>query len=480
MNVVVVGAGFGGLIAAALLQRRGARVHLLEAHEHVGGCASAFELEGFRFQTGATTLIGLEPGMPLRTVLDELGISFEVPRLTTNIAVHGQPFGRFVLGCEDEVNDDAVTAALGLPAATAFKAARELGRKAWQLVQRPRMPPRSWSDVFAAAITPSTWALVPDVLRSTRSTVVSLGAAAALPTIDELLLVSTQGDAAMVPWLFGALGLEYLQRPCYLPRGGVSALPETVASTFTARGGTLSMRTKAIEVSSRGDGFEVRTDTDQRLCADAVVLNLTHWDAARILHPALRQVPATQARRHARAWGAMVLYAGIDDSPELDGPPYHQLVLPEPLRCHARSLFVSFSERADTRCAPEGSRALTVSCHVDADAIAALDDSGHRAFKAQFRDEALAALRAHWPKTFAASPRVCLAGTPRTFASFTQRHRGYVGGLPLTFGTLLRGYPNGRTAHPRLVRVGDTVSPGQSLLATAWGARAVVTALQNV
>jgi phytoene dehydrogenase-like protein len=52
-----------------------------------------------------------------------------------------------------------------------------------------------------------------------------------------------------------------------------------------------------------------------------------------------------------------------------------------------------------------------------------------------------------------------------------------VGGLPFSYDSLLQGYPSGLTPVPGLARVGDTVFPGQSVPACAWGARRVVKAL---
>lgn len=53
-RVVIVGAGPGGLAAAMLLSAAGCRVTVLERAEVVGGRTSTFEMEGFRFDLGAT------------------------------------------------------------------------------------------------------------------------------------------------------------------------------------------------------------------------------------------------------------------------------------------------------------------------------------------------------------------------------------------------------------------------------------------
>ena len=51
-RIVVIGAGVGGLAAAALLARGGATVTLVERHALVGGRASLLEIDGYRWDTG--------------------------------------------------------------------------------------------------------------------------------------------------------------------------------------------------------------------------------------------------------------------------------------------------------------------------------------------------------------------------------------------------------------------------------------------
>ncbi len=53
-DVIVIGAGGGGLSAGSILAREGRRVLVLEQGERVGGCCSSFEREGYRFDIGAS------------------------------------------------------------------------------------------------------------------------------------------------------------------------------------------------------------------------------------------------------------------------------------------------------------------------------------------------------------------------------------------------------------------------------------------
>ena len=61
-TTIVIGAGIGGLTAAALLLRAGHRVTVLEAHVYPGGSAGTFYHKGYRFDAGATLAGGFSPG----------------------------------------------------------------------------------------------------------------------------------------------------------------------------------------------------------------------------------------------------------------------------------------------------------------------------------------------------------------------------------------------------------------------------------
>jgi len=53
-DVIVIGAGLGGLSAGALLSAQGRKVLILEQSQRIGGCCSSFERDGFRFDVGAS------------------------------------------------------------------------------------------------------------------------------------------------------------------------------------------------------------------------------------------------------------------------------------------------------------------------------------------------------------------------------------------------------------------------------------------
>jgi phytoene dehydrogenase-like protein len=76
-DVIVIGAGNGGLTAAATLAKKGVNVLLLERHNIPGGCATSFCRGRFEFEVTLHQLSGLgtleKPG-PLRSTLQKIGV----------------------------------------------------------------------------------------------------------------------------------------------------------------------------------------------------------------------------------------------------------------------------------------------------------------------------------------------------------------------------------------------------------------------
>src|SRR6266540_1809667 len=95
-DVVVIGAGLGGLTAAALLARSGRKVLLLERNPSIGGAASTYKIkdlvvEGALHQTGDPR----DPRDPKHEIFQRLGILNAIEWVPTRALYHvrGGPLG---------------------------------------------------------------------------------------------------------------------------------------------------------------------------------------------------------------------------------------------------------------------------------------------------------------------------------------------------------------------------------------------------
>ncbi len=73
-DVLIVGAGLGGLLCGRILSRRGFTVTVLEADTFPGGILHGFEWEGAMCERGFHSVGGLAPGEPLEKIFRPLGL----------------------------------------------------------------------------------------------------------------------------------------------------------------------------------------------------------------------------------------------------------------------------------------------------------------------------------------------------------------------------------------------------------------------
>jgi prolycopene isomerase len=78
MNIVIIGSGMAGLVAAATLSRRGHKVTVLEQFPTPGGVTAPFEQDGFRWDLGQLLVEGFGPGEPTGEIFADLGIADQV------------------------------------------------------------------------------------------------------------------------------------------------------------------------------------------------------------------------------------------------------------------------------------------------------------------------------------------------------------------------------------------------------------------
>ncbi len=79
MKIIIIGSGMSGLTAGAYLAKAGHTVTIFEQFPAPGGVTATVRQDGFGWDIGPLLLEGFAPGDKGRLILEELGVSDQVP-----------------------------------------------------------------------------------------------------------------------------------------------------------------------------------------------------------------------------------------------------------------------------------------------------------------------------------------------------------------------------------------------------------------
>jgi phytoene dehydrogenase-like protein len=268
-NVVVIGAGMGGLTAALRLARDGYRVQVLEARAEAGGLASGNVCEEFSFDAGPYILLD-RPGLEwaFASVGLKLGEHVELRAIEHVYAVAAP--GRAVVNI---YSNEAVTATemerLWPGSGELYlKFVRETG--AIEAALRPLLYGSAPGP--ASLLGGGRWKHAGFLLRSLQS--VLRASRLPQPVVDALSIwthVAGQrpedapSPLAFVPALVHSVG-------CFYPKEGIRAIPAVLEKAAVAAGVEFRYRTKAKKICVAGGRVvAVESAAGEAFRADAVV-----------------------------------------------------------------------------------------------------------------------------------------------------------------------------------------------------------------
>jgi len=474
-RIVIIGAGVGGLTAAALCAQAGYAVTVLEGQVYPGGSAGTFFHKGYRFEAGATVAGGFQPNGPHYLVGQRLGIEWDVHLHEPAWTVH-------LPGREIRLTRDNENVLENFPRSRFFwdeqSALADLG---WRLsAQGLPWPPTStaeWAQLVTVGLRnfPADLRMIPFALGTAYQWLAVRGLAddaEFVRFIDAQLLISSQTVSRRANAIYSATALDLARQGVYHVKGGIGGIAEQLVAKIRELGGVVKYRQKVTRiVVTNGRVTAVHTKKGDVYPADFVIANVTPWSLDALLGEASPTPLRREIAGRKPGWGAFVLHLGLDaDALPADTPDHHQIItdLHSPLG-ETRSLFISMSPLWDTSRAPAGKRAVTITTHTDAQPWWDLLATGKTAYsdrKADYAERMLTNIDRVLPG-FKAGVDLLLPGTPVTYEFYTARHLGMVGGFPQTSLFKARSPLTG-IANLRLV--GDSVFPGQSTAGVSLGA----------
>ena len=364
MNVVVIGAGFGGLAAAIRLRARGHEVTILEKRSQAGGRAGVLKQDGFTFDLGPTIITAPQ-------LIEEL-FTLAGRRMEDFVSLMPvDPFYRvrFHDGASidwgwDEARREAEISRLSPLDVKAYRAvaaqSKRIFEAAFPLIDQP-----------FESLGPMVRALLPLLrTRSWRSVAGLIERQVRDPRIRQLLSfhpLLIGGNPFDTPAIYGLI-LELERRwGVWFAKGGTGALVDALVRLFTGMGGTIHLgaEVKAIEMD-QGRATAVCTGDGERLGADIVVSNGDIVRTYRDLVPsqARRRNTDGKFRWSQQSMSLFVFYFGTDRQYDdiahheiLFGPRYRELLNDVFNRGHLAddfSLYLHRPTATDPSLAPAG------------------------------------------------------------------------------------------------------------------------------
>ncbi|TAA71695.1 phytoene desaturase family protein [Planococcus salinarum] len=473
-NVLVIGAGIGGLTAAALLAKNGDRVTLLEASSELGGCAGKFKRHKFLFPAGATLGMGLESGGIHERVFRFLEKPLPIEPLETVMEmIH--PDHSFIFLKDRKQHVDAIISHFPAYESKIRAFYREIYATAsivrTMMDPLPALPPQTAKEwaALAGAIRPIHSKLLPHFNKTLGDRLKRHGLSeltAFRHMLDGLLIDSMQTGSDDVSYLLAAVALDIYHEGAFYVPGGLYRFAELMGDSLKENGGVLKKRRTVTQLARSGKGWTASDHRGNKYEADAVIVNAPIHLLPGMLPPELtRQLkkPLLEGAK-GETWTTLTLYIAVDSSKLSQPlPPFRQISTGDGM-AEGAHFFMSASLPGDVLRAPAGFQTVTISTHSKAghwDTQEKYDTA-----RETLSERMLQAIEQQIPG-FRDSIVHLETGAPKAWERFTGRPNGFVGGFPQTLDSALFNAISHRSGISGLYVCGDHVFPGGGTIGAA-------------
>ena len=466
VEVLVVGSGFAGLTAACLLAHNGIGVTVLEQNWLPGGCVSAYPRKNYIFEAGATTLVGLDEGMPLHFLLDKLDLKIPLKKLYLPMQVHlndGRIINRYrelerwireasqIFGPENQKEF--------------WEYCYKVSRRVWEVsLQQRAFPPSSLSDLLKL-VQHFKFGQLSLVGKSFRSMSHLLKAyklddnKAFVDFVNEQLLITAQNYASDVNVLFGATALCYTLFDNYYVPGGMINLVKPMVEYIEQHGGQVIYRNGVRKVIREEDHYRIEAK-DGNWQAQKVIFGIPINDTLKILDdPGLHRRLSGKIMHSPQLNGAFSL-GYVAQRRKEHACIHHQIHLENPLPyTGSKSIFLSLSHTEDElRCA-KNEVVGSVSTHIP-DPENTFIENPRLLENAIFEVLESRGLLQKEDLIFYHS------STPKSWNKWTKRSWGFVGGYPQYMSVKPWQMLGARLDRKGAYICGDSTYPGQGIPGT--------------
>lgn len=477
-EVIVIGSGMGSLAASAILCSKGWKVTLLEQGKVAGGCSSSFEREGFIFESGATTLVGLDAGMPLDYVLKETGIKLNARLLETPMRIFLKDGSELIRYRELDKWISEAERVFGLPGQESFwRECYQISQFVWDTsLKQISFPPSNFSDLMDCALNATVVQLknAGKAFISTEKLLIKHGLHTNIKFrefVDEQLIITAQNSANEVNALFGATALCYTNFGNYYLDGGLITMINKITNYLKINGSEIIYNSEVIKID-KGFNYFIQTAEKTYQTKNLIsgipinnlydLLNKKSTKDQTAPYSTIQKGRSSAQKLEAKLLPSKKLSGAFTMGLVINGKPnnkeilHHQIVLSKPITgLNSKSIFISFSHPNDSVRTRDGKTIANVSTHVH--------DPEKNTFenKDQVMNDIIDLLI---NKGFFRKEQILYshATTPKGWENWTKRKYGFVGGYPQFMKIKPWQMQNARL-EKGLYLVGDSVYPGQGI-----------------
>jgi len=474
-DVIVIGAGMGGLTAATLLAKKGFKTLLLEKEDQAGGYAVSFKRQGFLFDATGAFVGGCHEGGEFFQILNEIGAREEiefipihhVQNIYPGFEVHLRPGGFH-----------SYTEAL-----FDLFPREEKGLKTYlSMVKRIGDEIKSYSEIttLKRILFPFYFRNLVRFHRSSHQTILdNLFRGEEIKMALHSLPVTE--PPSRLSFLFLAVMInKALIDGVFYPKGGMGKISEVISNAFLRFGGELHLKAEADQILIRGGRVEgVRTKEGKTFQAPLVISNINPNLSVKMLPVELRKRFAEKWNRLEYSLSCFVLYLATDLDLKQMGLPYFTYLrllsdLEEEDRILRRgeipqnpTLMVSIPTMLDPSLAPPGQHILSVLTNVPyhyQEKWGGGDFEKYRSIKEDFSQKILHQLESKLIPGLRSHLLFYEAATPLTLERYTGNEMGAMYGLASTPQQVGNLRPPHQTPIPGLFQVGHYTRPSHGIV----------------
>lgn len=465
-DVVVVGAGIGGLTAAALLAKKGIPVLVIEQHYLPGGACTAFRRQGWSFDAGSGMLFGWgDRGLtPHRFVMNELEEEIDV-------IPHDNLYRMYVMGKELNFWRDferffSELAEIFPGQKNELRALYDYLYVIWDYASKnPTVAPPTEMPENAGAVAEHLIPLISQNVEDIVSKFIEHPDVMAF--FNMLTCTYAYTTARETPALIGQVFIENHAGGIYYPAGGPLMLPNKLENAIEKCGSQVLCRHLVDEILiDKGKAYGVRLADGTEIMADHVVSDATVWNLyGKLIRPEhIKPEQMKWAQGFIPTFGAFALYLGVDAEALPEDTPPMLFFIEDMYNITEGDITVFINSVDDPSCCPPGTYSMTVikpSIQIKwpRPSDPAYQSEEYKRLKEQETEKLLDRTEKYLPN-LRKHIRVMEVGTPSTIERYTLKNWGNVGGPKQMMGQEMMKRLHARSEWENLYLCGDSTVMG--------------------